>query len=89
MVEQRFLRSPQSVAAPPPVTSLNRTGIEICWEEAEAKSVKIRHHYNEAASKVCGLNPAGAGPGCRQGLAALLALNAEAQKVSSPGQKDE
>jgi len=32
------------------------------------------------ATKVCCINPAGAGPGCRQGHAAQLALNAEAQK---------
>jgi ABC-type transporter lipoprotein component MlaA len=32
------------------------------------------------ATKVCYINPAGAGPGCRQGHDAQLALNAEAQK---------
>src|ERR1017187_1069437 len=32
------------------------------------------------ATKVCCINPAGAGPGCRQGHDAQLALNAEAQK---------
>jgi len=84
MVEQRFLCSPQSAATPPlppaPAPSLNRTGIEIHWGEAEAKTVTIRHHYNEAATKVCCINPAGAGPGCRQGLDAQLALDAQAQK---------
>jgi ABC-type transporter lipoprotein component MlaA len=44
------------------------------------KTIKIRHHHIEMATKVCYINPAGAGPGCRQGDAAQLALNAEAQK---------
>ena len=44
------------------------------------KTIKTRHHHIEMATKVCCINPAGAGPGCRQGHAAQLALNAEAQK---------
>ena len=84
MVEQRFLRRSQSAAAPPlaTVTSLNRTGIEIHLGEVEAKTNEIRHHYYiEATTKVCCINPAGAGLGCRQGHDAQLALNAEAQKI--------
>jgi len=64
--------------------SLNRIGIEIHWGEAEAKTVKIRHHYYyEAATKVCCINPAGAGPGCQQEQDAQFALDAEAQKFFS------
>ena len=44
------------------------------------KTIKIRHHHIEMTTKVCYINPAGAGPGCRQGHAAQRALNAEAQK---------
>jgi len=91
MVEQQFLRRPQSAAAPPPApaTSLSRTGIKIHWGEVEAKSVKIRHHYGEAAAKVCCINPAGAGRGCRQGHDAQLALDAQAQIIfaSRPGRR--
>jgi ABC-type transporter lipoprotein component MlaA len=44
------------------------------------KTIKTRHHQIEMATKVCCINPAGAGPGCRQGHDAQFALNTEAQK---------
>ncbi|MGD0209109.1 MAG: VacJ family lipoprotein [Verrucomicrobiota bacterium] len=82
MREQRFLRSPQSAAAPPPApaTSLNRTGIEIHWGEAVTKTMEIRHHYIEATTKICCINPAGAGPGYWQDHDAQHGLDAQAQK---------
>jgi len=83
MREQRFLHSQRSAAGQPPApaTSLNRTRIEIHWGEAEAKTIKIRHHYIEAAARVCCINPAGAGPGCWQGHDAQLALDAQARMI--------
>jgi ABC-type transporter lipoprotein component MlaA len=41
------------------------------------KTIKIRHHHIEVATKVCCINLK---PGCRQGHDAQLALNAEAKK---------
>jgi hypothetical protein len=87
MVEQRFLRSPQSAAAPPPVLNPNRTRIEINGGEAVAKTMEIRHHYIEATTKICCINPAGAGPGYWQGHDAQHGLDAQAQMIfaSRPG----
>jgi hypothetical protein len=86
MVEQRFLRSPQSAAAPPPVPNSNRTGIQINWKEEVVKTIKIRHHHIEMAMKVCCINLK---PGYWQGHDAQLALNAEAQMIfaSRPGRR--
>src|ERR1035437_9543293 len=75
MREQRFLRSPQSAAAPPPAPNSNRTRIEINWGEAMAKTIEIRHHYIEAATQARSIYLK---PGCLQvrdlpcGIAARL-----------------
>jgi len=63
MREQRFLRSPQSAAAPPPAPNSNRTRIEINWGEAVAKTIEIRHHYIEAATQARSIYLK---PGCLQ-----------------------
>jgi hypothetical protein len=86
MVELQILRSPQSAAQPPPPNP-NRTGIEINWGEAVAETIEIRHRHTEIATQGCGINPAGAGPGCRQGQDAQLALAGQVQKIlaSRPG----
>src|ERR1035438_4778347 len=80
MAEQRFLRSQRSAAAQPLAPNPNRTGIQINWREGVVKTIKTRHHHIEMATKVCCINPAGAGSGCRQGHDAQPALNTEAQK---------
>jgi hypothetical protein len=89
MAEQRFLRNPQSAAAPPPATamSLNRTGIEIHWVEAEAKTTEIRHHHIEAATKVCCINPACAEPGRWREHDAQFVLASNTIFVSRPGRR--
>jgi hypothetical protein len=87
MREQQFFYSQRSVAAQPPPPNPNRTRIEINWGEAVAKTIEIRQQHNEMATKVCCINPAGAGPGYRQGHDAQLALAAEAQKIFTSRQR--
>ena len=80
MREQRFLHSQRLAAAQPAPPNPSRTGIQINWVEAVAKTIEIWRHHNEMATKVCGINPAGAGPGCRQGR--------DAPCVGRPSSKD-
>jgi hypothetical protein len=89
MREQQFFHSQRPVAAQPPPLNPNRTRIEINWWEVVAKTIEIRRHHNEMAAKVCCINPAGAGPDCRQGHDAQFALTAKAQKIftSRPGRR--
>ena len=76
MAEHRFLRNPQSAAAPPQ----NRTGIPINWKEGAVITIKIRHHPAETAMKVCSIHLK---PGWPPGHDARLALDAEAKTRSA------
>jgi hypothetical protein len=88
MREQRFLHSSQSLAAQPP-PNLNRTGIQINWGKAVAETIEIRQRHAAMIARVCCINPADAGPGCRQESNAQFALDAQAQMIfaSRPGRR--
>jgi hypothetical protein len=54
MVEQQFLRSPQSVAARPPALSPDRIRIQINFEKAAAKTIDIQPlHFEMTAKTFC------------------------------------
>jgi hypothetical protein len=77
MAEQRFFHSPSSVAAPSP-TNPNRTGIQISWNEGAVKTIEIRRHHIELATKGCCIKMK---PGGRPGHDAQFALNAQSHKM--------
>ena len=83
MRELRFPHSQRSVLAPPPPNPC-RTEIPINWVEAVAETIEVRRHPIEVATKVCGINPTGARPSCRQGSSEQLAWDAPKIFVSRP-----
>jgi len=86
MTEQQFLHSQQLLAAQLPPLNPNQTRIEINWGKAVAKTIEIRRHHNEMATKLCGTTFKA---GYQQGHDAQLALAAEAQQIlaSRPGRR--
>ena len=88
MVEPRYLRS-QRLATTQPLPNPSRIGIQINWGKAVAETIEIRHRHAGMAKRVCCINPAGAGPGCRQESKVQFALDAQAQMIfaSRPGRR--
>jgi len=80
MVEPRYLRS-QRLATTQPLPNPSRIGIQINWGKAVAETIEIRHRHAGMAKRVCCINPAGAGPGCRQESKVQFALDAQAQMI--------
>jgi hypothetical protein len=84
MRELRFSHSQRSAVAQPPPPNPSRNGIQINWVETVPKTIDVRDDHIEAAMEVCDINPANAGPDCRQESNALLALDAATIFVSRP-----